>query len=178
MEFTELQIPGAGNVVAPRVIADHRGYFARGWCRDEFAQQRTGGRHVPVEHRPQDPDAGRCGDCTTRSRPIWKAKFVRCTRGAMFDVVVDLRPTSPTYGQWVGTELTASNGLMIYVPEGCAHGYQTLEDDTDMYYLASTPYTAAASRGVRYDDAAFGIDWSLAVTSISDADRQWPDFRA
>jgi dTDP-4-dehydrorhamnose 3,5-epimerase len=102
---------------------------------------------------------------------------MRCTRGAIFDVIVDLRPGSPTRGQWFGAELTAENGLMLYAPEGFAHGYQTLMNDTEMCYMTSAPYAAAAARGVRFDDPELGIGWPMAVTVISDPDRGWPDYQ-
>jgi dTDP-4-dehydrorhamnose 3,5-epimerase len=108
--------------------------------------------------------------------PHEEAKFVRCTRGAVFDVVVDVRSDSPTRGQWLGAELTAENGLMLYAPYGCAHGYQTLADDTEAYYMTSAFYAASAARGVRYNDPAFGISWPLPVSVVSGADTEWPDY--
>lgn len=106
--------------------------------------------------------------------PALEAKLIRCTKGAMFDVVLDLRPESPTYRKWYGAELTADNGRMLYVPERCGHGYQTLEDDTEMYYLTSQFYTPSAARGARLDDPVFAIQWPLTPTAISDQDRNWP----
>jgi dTDP-4-dehydrorhamnose 3,5-epimerase len=106
--------------------------------------------------------------------PAVEAKLIRCTRGAIFDVVLDLRPDSSTYGKWHGTELSAENGRMLYVPEHCAHGYQTLEDGTEMYYMTSAFYTANAVRGVRFDDSAFDIQWPLMATVVSEQDRNWP----
>jgi dTDP-4-dehydrorhamnose 3,5-epimerase len=107
--------------------------------------------------------------------PHQEAKLIRCTRGAVFDVIVDLRPDSPTRGQWIGAELSEENSLMLYAPEGFAHGYQTLVDNTETYYLTSASYAASAARGVRYNDPAFGISWPLPVSVVSDADRRWPD---
>jgi dTDP-4-dehydrorhamnose 3,5-epimerase len=106
--------------------------------------------------------------------PAREAKLVRCTRGSMVDVALDLRPDSPTYGQWYGIELSAQNGRMLYVPEMCAHGYQTLEDGTEMHYMTSAFYTPAAARGVRFDDPAFRIEWPLSIVSVSEQDRSWP----
>jgi dTDP-4-dehydrorhamnose 3,5-epimerase len=103
-----------------------------------------------------------------------EAKLVRCTQGAMFDVVLDLRPDSPTYLKWFGTELTAENGRMLYVPEHCAHGYQTLVDNTEMHYMTSAFYTADAVQGARFDDPAFQIRWPLTATVVSNQDRSWP----
>jgi dTDP-4-dehydrorhamnose 3,5-epimerase len=106
--------------------------------------------------------------------PSLEAKLVRCTRGAIFDVVLDLRPESPTYGKWYGEELTAENGRMLYVPAHCAHGYQALEEHAEIYYMASAFYAPSSVRGARFDDPAFGIQWPLAVTMVSDQDRNWP----
>lgn len=99
---------------------------------------------------------------------------MRCTRGAVFDVVVDLRPQSPSYRKWYGVELRAENYQMLYLPEGCAHGYQTLEDHTDLFYLTSQYFTPSAERGVRFDDLTFAIKWPLVPTAISERDRNWP----
>jgi dTDP-4-dehydrorhamnose 3,5-epimerase len=110
-----------------------------------------------------------------QEKPHEEAKLMRCTRGAIYDVIIDLRPDSPTCGQWHGEELTSSNGTMLYAPEGFAHGYQTLLDDTEMYYMTSAVYAPEAARGVRYDSVAFGILWPLPVTAISDQDQKWPD---
>jgi dTDP-4-dehydrorhamnose 3,5-epimerase len=109
-------------------------------------------------------------------QPEAEAKLVRCTTGAIYDVIVDLRPDSPTHKQWIGVELTADNRRMLYIPEGFAHGYQTLADDTEMYYQTSQFYAPASARGVRYDDPAFGIVWPLQVALISNADQAWPGY--
>lgn len=106
--------------------------------------------------------------------PAAEAKLVRCTRGAMFDVVVDLRPHSRTYHRWYGALLSADNGHMLFVPEGCAHGCQALEDDTEFHYMTSAEYSPDHATGVRYDDPAFGIHWPLQVTLISAQDSSWP----
>jgi dTDP-4-dehydrorhamnose 3,5-epimerase len=106
--------------------------------------------------------------------PALEAKLVRCTSGAVFDVVADLRPDSATYLQWYGTELSARNGRMLYVPEGCAHGCQSTEDDSEIYYMTSAYYAPNEARGVRYDDPAFAIKWPLPASSVSAQDRGWP----
>ena len=110
--------------------------------------------------------------------PHEEVKLVRCTRGSIYDVIIDLRKESSTYKQWVAVELTADNHRMLYVPEGCAHGFQTLEDDGEVFYLVSAFYTPEAERGLRWDDSAFGIRWPIDVTNISDKDKGWPDFAA
>ena len=108
--------------------------------------------------------------------PHTEVKLIRCTRGAVHDVVVDLRPDSPTHRRWMGVELSARNGRTLYAPEGCAHGYLTLEDDTELLYFASDVYAPAAARGVRYDDPAFGIAWPGRIELVSAQDRSWPDY--
>jgi dTDP-4-dehydrorhamnose 3,5-epimerase len=109
--------------------------------------------------------------------PHAEAKFVRCTRGAIFDVVIDLREDSPTFGHWHGAELTPDNGLMMYAPEGFAHGYQTLADNSEMYYFTSAAYAPKAARGMRFDDPVVAIRWPLPVSLISEQDRNWPGLR-
>jgi dTDP-4-dehydrorhamnose 3,5-epimerase len=174
MEFHETKIKGAF-LISPHRIEDHRGYFARGFCRDEFSTHGLNPNMVQLNigfsHKK-----GTLRGLHYQVPPHAEAKLVRCTRGAVFDVVVDLRPGSPTQLQWVAAELTADNALMLYAPEGCAHGYQTLADETETYYLTSACYAADAARGVRYDEPAFRIPWPLPVTVISDADRKWPDY--
>ena len=174
MEFTETPLKGAC-VVRLRKIEDDRGYFARAWCRDEFLQQGLNPAMVQLNvgfsHR-----RGTVRGMHYQLAPHAEAKFIRCTRGAIYDVIIDLRQDSPTIGQWYGIELSPDNGLMLYAPEGFAHGYQTLQDNTEMYYLTSVPYAPAAARGARYDDPTFGVIWPLPVSLISVADRQWPDF--
>jgi dTDP-4-dehydrorhamnose 3,5-epimerase len=176
MRFTETNLPGAFLVDLNR-IEDERGFFARGWCMDEFA------RHGLVAAMTQlnvgySHKRGSLRGLHYQEHPHQEAKFVRCTRGAIFDVILDLRPDSPTHGQWLGAELTADNRRMLYAPPGCAHGYQTLTEDAEIYYLTSASYAPSAARGVRYNDPAFGIGWPLPVSAISDADASWPDYQA
>ena len=172
MHFSETSIAGA-MVIDPSPRSDERGRFMRAWCTREFSEH-------GIDFLPLQANMGhsvRRG--TTRGmhfqvEPAPEAKLVRCTKGAMFDVVLDLRPGSPTYGKWHGIELTASNGRMLYLPEFCAHGYQTLEDDTEMHYMTSAFYTPDAVRGVRFDDPAFDIQWPLEATVVSEQDLNWP----
>ena len=174
MEFTETPLKGAC-VVRLRKIEDDRGYFARAWCRDEFLQQGLNPAMVQLNvgfsHR-----RGTVRGMHYQLAPHAEAKFIRCTRGAIYDVIIDLREGSPTFGQWYGQELTPDNGLMVYAPEGFAHGYQTLQDDSEMYYFTSAAYAPATARGIRYDDPIVGIKWPLPVSLISNADRNWPGF--
>ena len=175
MEFVETRLKGAF-VVRVKRIEDHRGFFGRAWCRDEFVAHGLNPNatqlNVGFSHKK-----GTLRGLHYQVAPHEEAKFVRCTRGAAHDVIVDLRGDSPTRGQWFGIDLTADEQTMLYVPEGFAHGYQTLADNTELYYMTTAAYAAAAARGVRYDDPALGIVWPLPVAVISDADKNWPDFR-
>jgi dTDP-4-dehydrorhamnose 3,5-epimerase len=175
MRFTEGSLAGVWTIeLAPHV--DERGWFARAWCADEFAAH-------GITFAPVQANAGFSGRAGTvrgmhyQVAPHLEAKLVRCTRGVVFDVAIDLRPGSGTFGRWYGTELTAAEGQMLYVPEHCAHGYQTLEDDSEVYYLTSAFYAAGAVRGVRFDDPAVGIRWPLPPVAVSPQDRQWPDLQ-
>jgi dTDP-4-dehydrorhamnose 3,5-epimerase len=175
MEFTETRLKGAF-VVRLKKIEDQRGYFARGWCREEFAKRGLKANMVQL-NTGFSYKKGTIRGMHYQEAPHAEAKFVRCTRGAIFDVIVDLRLDSPTRGQWFGAELTQDNGVMLYAPEGFAHGYQTLTDDADMYYMTSAPYASGAAKGVRYNDPAFGIQWPVPVSVISGQDEKWPDYR-
>ena len=172
MRFMETGIVGA-KVIDPSPHEDERGRFMRAWCAREFAEH--GIDFVPVQaNMGFSVRKGTIRGMHFQEAPALEAKLVRCTRGAIFDVVLDLRPESPSYGKWYGVELSAENGRMLYVPEHCAHGYQTLEECTEMYYMTSAFYTPSAVRGVRFDDPAFGIQWPLAATVVSEQDRNWP----
>ncbi|HLJ77269.1 MAG TPA: dTDP-4-dehydrorhamnose 3,5-epimerase family protein [Acidobacteriaceae bacterium] len=166
--------PVAGSYLIDSVLRrDDRGYFGRAWCLREFAD--AGINFVPVQANiGSSIRKGTLRGMHLQVPPALEAKLVRCMRGSLFDVLVDLRPESPTYLRWYGAELTAENCRMLYVPEGCAHGYQTLEDNTDLYYMTSQFFTPGAARGVRFDDPAFGIEWPLPPTIISEQDRNWP----
>ncbi len=175
MEFTETTLKDA-RVLRLKKIEDERGFFARAWCREEFLQHGLNPEMVQLNtafsHR-----RGTLRGLHYQLVPHAEAKFIRCTRGAIYDVIVDLRPGSPTLGRWYGLELTPDNGLMLYAPEGFAHGYQTLQDNTEMYYFTSAAYAPSAARGLRYDDPVVGIEWPLPVSLISPADRSWPGFQ-
>ena len=171
MRFTETDVVGA-KVIDPSPHEDDRGRFLRAWCSREFGEQ--GVDFLPVQaNMAFSIRKGTVRGMHFQEVPALEAKLVRCTRGAMFDVVLDLRPKSTSYGKWFGAELTAENGRMLYVPEHCAHGYQTLEDCTEMYYMTSEFYTPSAVRGVRFDDPAFSIQWPLAATVVSEQDHNW-----
>ena len=175
MKFTPASIEGA-YVIDLEKRADERGYFARAWCEHEFAVHGLGTRIAQV-NVGVSTKAGTLRGLHYQQAPHGEVKLARCARGAVYDVAVDLRPASPTFGRWHGCELSAENGRMLYVPEGCAHGYLTLRDDTELTYFTSAPYAPDAARGVRHDDPAFSIAWPRTVTTISSQDAGWPDFR-
>lgn len=174
MLFDECKLKGAF-VIDPEKREDQRGFFARAWCRKEFEAHGLNSDCVQV-NVGYNRTGGTLRGMHFQIAPHAEAKLVRCTRGAVYDVIIDLRPDSPTYREWVGVELTADNHRMLYVPEGFAHGYQTLTADTEISYQTSQFYHAEAARGVRHNDPAFGILWPRKVELISEADRSWPDF--
>lgn len=175
MRFTPARLQDAVVIDLER-REDSRGYFARSFCEAEFAAAGLETRYV------QANSAGTRRRGTIRGLhyqrpPHEEVKVIRCTRGAIFDVLVDLRPESSTFGQWQWFEIDSGGGRMIYVPRGFAHGYQALVDETEVFYLVSHPYTPGAESGLHYLDPAFGIHWPLPVTEISDKDRAWPRFQ-
>jgi dTDP-4-dehydrorhamnose 3,5-epimerase len=174
--FSSLPIVGA-SVLDVEEHRDQRGFFARVWCRQELAA------HGFADHIEQASVAfsrlkGTLRGLHFQKPPHEEEKFVRCTRGAACVVAVDLRPQSPTYLSAASVELTADNHRTLYVPKGCAQGYQTLTDDTELLYQITTPYVPESASGVRYDDPAFGIQWPIEVAAISQRDRSWPDYVA
>lgn len=174
MIFTPTPLRGAYLIDIER-IEDHRGFFARAWCRDEFETHGLNGNFVQI-NVGFNIKKGTLRGMHYQVPPHAEVKFVRCTRGEVFDVIVDLRPESPTCKRWFGAELSAENHRMLYVPEGFAHGYLTLTDHTEIYYLTSTPYAPECARGTRYNDPAFGIIWPGTITTISEKDATCPDF--
>jgi len=174
MRFEKTKIPGLFVIEMER-REDHRGFFARSWCQQEFSQQGLSSRVVQI-NVGYTAKAGGLRGMHFQAVPNAEAKTARCTQGAIFDVAVDLRPESTTFKQWFGAELSATNHRMLHIPEGCAHGYQTLADETEMEYLTTAYYSPQDASGVRFDDPEFGIVWPLPVSSISDADKSWPDF--
>ena len=174
MIFTETKLQGA-YLIEPERIADERGFFARTWCRREFAE-----RGLSVElaqcNLSYNPRRGTLRGMHYQAAPDAEIKLVRCTMGAVYDVIVDMRPESPTFRQWVAAELTAENRRILLIPEGFAHGFQTLEDNSEVFYQISAFYAPASARGVRWDDPAFAIDWPPADRIMSERDRSYPDF--
>ena len=172
MIFTETDIEGAFIVdIEPR--HDDRGFFARRFDKEEFAARGITmvimQSNVSVTRR-----RGTVRGLHYQVAPALESKLVRCTRGSVFDVAVDLRPASPTHMRWFGVEMTDHSGRALYVPEGCAHGFQTLTDDAAILYDASAAYAPNAVRGVRYDDPLLRIAWPIDVTVVSGQDTAWP----
>ena len=172
MTFQECDVSGAW-LIEPAFHEDERGRFMRAWCQREFTDH--GIEFVPLQaNMGFSTQRGTIRGLHLQVAPALEAKLVRCTRGEVFDVVVDLRPASPTYRSWYGTRLSADNGRMLYVPEGCAHGCQSTQDDTEIHYMTSAFYSPTEVRGIRFDDPVFSIRWPLEVSSISAQDRSWP----
>lgn len=174
MRFTPAALSGA-YVIDIEPLEDERGFFARSWCADEFAARGLK-RHLVQCNISFNRRKGTVRGMHYQIAPHEEAKLVRCTRGALLDVIIDLRPDSPTFRQHVAVELTAENRRMLYIPAGLAHGFQTLVDDTEVFYQMSDPYVAECARGVRWDDPAFDIRWPDDERTISAKDRQYPDF--
>jgi dTDP-4-dehydrorhamnose 3,5-epimerase len=174
MNFVSLPLEGA-YVIEPEVRADHRGFFARTYCRDEFTERGLVSTfvqcNVSFNHK-----AGTLRGMHYQADPSPEVKLVRCTMGAAYDVVVDLRPVSPTYRQWAAVELTAENRRAVYIPAGFAHGFQTLTDATELFYQMSEFYVPELAAGVRWDDPALGIAWPPRDRRvIADRDLAFPD---
>ncbi len=175
MKFTETSVAGA-YVLDVNRIGDDRGYFGRLWCEKEMEDM--GLVHVIRQSNIGfSPKAGTLRGLHYQTAPHQEVKIVRCTRGSVWDVVVDLRPESPTFKQWYGLELNPDNASMLYVPEGCATGYLTLEDNSEIYYNTSAMYAPEHATGVRHDDPAFGIEWPGEAKVMSDNDVAWEDFK-
>lgn len=175
MIFTPLELEGA-YLLQPKPHTDERGFFARVFCTEEFAAHNlpTGIKQSNISYNRY---AGTLRGMHYQLAPYAEAKLVSCTRGAIYDVIVDLRPDSSTFKQWIGIDLTADNRHLLFVPEGFAHGFQTLVDNTEVSYQMFAPYHAESARGVRWNDAAFGIIWREGADRyLSDRDRHFPDF--
>jgi dTDP-4-dehydrorhamnose 3,5-epimerase len=173
--FTETPLVGAF-VIEPEPLEDSRGLFARTWCRTEF-QERGLETRIAQCSTSLNTTRGTLRGMHYQGSPYGETKIVRCTRGSMYDVIIDLRPDSPTFTRHFGLVLTADNHRMVYVPTGFAHGFQTLEDGTELFYQVSEVYAPEYARGVRWNDPIFGIQWPNADRIIVDRDRDYPDFR-
>lgn len=172
MIFTETKLRGA-YVIEPEQLHDERGFFARTWSAEEFLERELNVTLVQC-NTSGNKRKGTLRGMHFQIAPHEEVKLVRCTAGALYDVIVDLRPNSPTWGQWFGVELTRENLRLLYIPEGFAHGYQTLADDTDVFYQMSAYYHPDSARGVRWNDPTIAIDWPLEVSVISPRDQMLP----
>ena len=174
MIFTETEIKGAF-VIEPERIIDKRGYFARTWCKQEFEEHGLNPNLVQCNISFNNK-RGTLRGMHYQAKPYEEAKLVRCTRGSIWDVIVDLRIDSNTYLKWFAAELTANNYKMLYVPKSFAHGFQTLEDNSEVFYQMSDHYVPKYSRGIRWDDPLFAIQWPEKELVISEKDQEYPDF--
>lgn len=174
MIFTETALPGA-YLIDLEKRGDERGFFARFFCEKEFGAKGLVTRFVQVNDS-LSVKRGTLRGMHYQAAPKSETKVLRCVRGALYDVILDMRKESPTFGQHIGVELTAENRRMIYVPKGFAHGFVTLEDNTEALYLVDEPYAPEAERGVRWDDPKFAIRWPEPPVVISDKDRAIRDF--
>jgi dTDP-4-dehydrorhamnose 3,5-epimerase len=176
MRFRESPLAGLF-VIDVEPAEDDRGFFARTYCAAAFAERGLDPA-VAQSSIAYSARKGTLRGMHYQRAPHAETKLIRCTRGAVHDVAIDLRPGSPTFRRWFAAELTAANRRMLYIPEGFAHGYLTLEDETEISYQMSTPYHPEAAEGVRWDDPAFAITWPIEVAVIAERDRDYPDFAA
>jgi dTDP-4-dehydrorhamnose 3,5-epimerase len=175
MIFTETKLAGV-LVLDPRRFEDERGFFAPAFSAREF-EARGMAAHFVESNISYSRRRGTIRGMHYQAAPHGQAKLIRCTRGAVYDVVIDIRRDSQTYGQWFGVELTAESRRMIYLPGDCAHGFQTLVDDAEVFYMVSSPYAPESGRGVRWDDPAFRIEWpDVDERVLIERDRSYPDF--
>jgi len=175
MKFLETSIADV-YVIEPHRFKDERGFFAPSFSAKEFAARGLAGAFVET-NISYSKRRGTLRGLHYQAAPHGQDKLIRCTRGAIFDVAVDLRPESPTFKQWVAMELTAENRSMVYVPGDCGHGFQTLENDTEVFYMVSQVYVPESGRGFRWDDPAFGIKWpQVGERVLNKRDREYPDF--
>ena len=175
MRFIETHLPGAF-IIEPERREDERGFFARVWCPREALAHGIQAQWVQC-NISYNARRGTLRGMHYQAAPHAEAKLVRCTLGTIHDVIVDLRPDAPTYLQHVVVTLTAQNRRLVYIPEGLAHGFLTLEDNTEVFYQMAEFYAPGCARGIRWNDPAFGIQWPEEVRIISERDRNYPDFK-
>ena len=174
MIFKETVLKGAF-LVEIKKLEDDRGFFGRAWCQQEFEENGLNGniRQINTSYTKK---RGTIRGMHYQIDPFQETKFIRCTKGRIYDVIIDLRSDSPTFMKWIGHELSEQNCRMVYVPGNFAHGFVTLEDHCEVYYPVTEFYTPGSERGIRYDDPAFKIDWPVDVEIVSEKDRNHPDF--
>jgi len=175
MKFIETRLKGAF-IVEPERLGDERGFFARTWCQREFESHGLNPNMVQC-NISYNKKKGTLRGMHHQVAPHKEAKMVRCTAGAIYDVIVDIRPDSSSYQSWIAVELSAENRKMLYIPEGFSHGFLTLQDDTEVFYQMSAFYAPECARGIRWDDSAFGIRWPAEIAVMSEKDRNYPDFQ-
>lgn len=173
MIFVATDLAGAF-IIKPECLVDERGFFARTWCRQEFEQHGLNSRLVQCS-LSYNAKKGTLRGMHYQTAPYAETKLIRCTMGAIYDVILDLRPKSVTFKQWVAMELNAENRWMLYIPEGLAHGFQTLEDNTEVFYQMSDFFHPECARGIRWNDPVFGIEWPLPASMMSERDRSYPN---
>ncbi|MBN1416255.1 MAG: dTDP-4-dehydrorhamnose 3,5-epimerase [Bacteroidales bacterium] len=174
MIFTETKLKGAF-VIEIKKIGDERGFFGRSWCKNEMEEHGLNGSIVQI-NTSLSKYKGTLRGLHFQIAPYQECKMIRCTRGAIFDMIVDLRPDSPTFLQWVGEELTMDNHKALYSPKGFAQGFITLTDDAEITYFTTEFYAPGKDRGIRYNDPQIGIQLPLEPVVISEKDQNWPDF--
>ncbi len=172
MKFLETNLKGA-YVIEIEPISDHRGFFARSWCEQEFRDRGLNSNLVQC-NISFNLKKGTLRGMHYQAKPYEEAKLVRCTQGAIYDVIIDIRPDSPTFKKWFAVELSAANHHMLYIPESFAHGFQTLEDNTEVFYQMSEFYHPSAARGIRWDEPEFHLEWRLEDKIISERDLSYP----
>lgn len=175
MKFIEKDIKGVFEITLDR-IKDDRGWFTRSWCSKEFNAQGLNSNVVQC-NISYNNKRGTLRGMHYQEKPYKEAKLVRCCQGSIFDVVIDLRSDSATFKKWVCIELSSNERNMLYIPEGLAHGFQTLEDNTEILYQMSEYYNSECARGVRWNDPQFAIEWPIAEKIISLKDQQYPDYK-
>lgn len=173
MLFQPTSLPGA-YVIDVQKVEDERGFFARSWCVQEFADHGLDTRLVQC-NISFNKQRGTVRGMHYQAQPFAETKVVRCSRGAIYDVIIDLRPESSTFLQWLGVTLSAENRTMLYVPQGFAHGFQTLADNTEVCYQMSEFYAPEYARGLRWDDPKVQVQWPLAISVMSMKDQCYPD---
>jgi len=175
MIFSQTKLPGS-YIIDLEPHHDERGFFARAWCEDEFTEH---GLNPCIKqcNISFNPKKGTLRGMHYQADPYGEVKLVRCTMGAIYDVIIDIRPASPTYKQYLAVELSEDNRRMLYIPEGFAHGFQTLTDNVEVYYQMAQSYVPGSARGIRWNDSAFKIEWpEISNRIISERDEQYPDY--